>query len=88
LHPVFHISLLEPYKDPSEFHPHSDPEPFNLADDPALSIDKILDSHRVGHHFEYFCSLPDSENAWLPLSDIPHTYDELLDHYHRRHPCA
>ena len=54
LHPVFHVSLLEPYKDPSEFHIHADPKPFELADDPALSIDKILDSRCVGHHFEYF----------------------------------
>ena len=89
LHPVFHVSLLEPYKDPSEFHIHADPEPFELADDPALSIDKILDSRRVGHRFEYFVhfrSLPNSENSWLPLSDIPRTYNELIDRYHRRHP--
>ena len=89
LHPVFHVFLLEPYKDPSEFHIHADPEPFELADNPALSIDKILDSCRIGHCFEYFIhfrSLPNSENSWLPLSDIPRTYDELIDRYHRRHP--
>ena len=86
LHPVFHVSLLEPYKDPSEFHTHADPEPFKLADDPALFIDKIIDSRHVRHCFKYFVhfrSLPDSENLWLPLSDIPRTYDELIDHYHR-----
>ena len=58
LHPVFHISLLEPYKDPSEFHAHSDPEPFQLPEDPALLIDKILDSRHIEHHFEYFRSFP------------------------------
>ena len=86
LHPVFHVSLLEPYKDPSEFHTHADPEPFKLADDPALFIDKIIDSRHVRHCFKYFVhfrSLPDSENLWLPLSDIPRTYNELIDHYHR-----
>ncbi|KAH7919984.1 hypothetical protein BV22DRAFT_978033, partial [Leucogyrophana mollusca] len=93
LHPVFNVSLLEPYKDPSEFHPHSEPEPFKLLpdDDPALSIHSIRDCRKIGHRFEYFVhfkSLPDSEDSWIPLSDIPTTYNELLEHFHRRHTKA
>jgi hypothetical protein len=43
LYPVFNVSLLEPYNDPSEFHPHSDPIPFSLSKDPVLAIQSILD---------------------------------------------
>ena len=93
LHPVFHVSLLEPYKDPSEFHPHADPTPFELVvdNDPSLSIHSILDCRKVGHRYEYlvhFKNSSDSEDAWIPLSDIPTTYNELLERYHRRHPRA
>ncbi|KAF5372651.1 hypothetical protein D9615_009824 [Tricholomella constricta] len=90
LHPVFHTSLLEPYQDPSEFHPHSSPRPFQLADS-TPSISNILDSRKIGHRYEYFVhwhSLPDSENSWIALSDIPTTANELIDRFHRRHPRA
>jgi len=91
LYPVFHISLLEPYHDPSEFHPHSPPQPIELADDPANDIKAILDCRKIGHRYEYFIqwkSLPDSENSWIPLSDIPTTFNELIERFHRRHPRA
>ncbi len=90
LHPVFHTSLLEPYSDPSEFHPHSEPEPFQLSD-PALSISSILDCRKIGHRYEYlirWLDLPETDNSWIPLSDIPSTFNELIDKFHRRHPRA
>ncbi|KAJ3495813.1 hypothetical protein NLJ89_g10573 [Agrocybe chaxingu] len=90
LHPVFHTSLLEPYNDPSEFHPHAEPEPFQLAD-PALSISNFLDCRKTGHRYEYlvkWIDQPDSENSWIPLSDIPSSFNELLERFHRRHPRA
>ncbi|KAF7345784.1 Transposon Tf2-12 polyprotein [Mycena venus] len=93
LHPVFHISLLEPYKDPSEFHVHADPQPFELApdDDPATHVAAILDACKTGHRYEYlvrFSGASEDEAAWVPLSNIPHTADELLERFHRRHPRA
>ncbi|KAF7336487.1 Transposon Tf2-12 polyprotein [Mycena sanguinolenta] len=93
LHPVFHISLLEPYNDPSEFHPHADPQPFELLpdDDPATRVAAILDARKTGRRFEYlvhFTGASEDEDAWVPLSDIPRTADELLERFHRRHPRA
>ena len=91
LHPVFNIALLEPYHDPSLFHPHASPAPFQLGDDPALSIKSILDCRKIGHRYEYFVqwkNQPDSENSWIPLSDISTTDNELLERFHRRHPRA
>ncbi|KAG2335909.1 hypothetical protein BDR05DRAFT_839721, partial [Suillus weaverae] len=89
LHPVFNISLLKPYSDPSDFHTHASPLPFNLTDDPANDIKSILDCHKTGHRYEYLVqwkSLPKSEDSWLPLSDIPTLFNELIEHFHRCHP--
>lgn len=92
LHSVFHVSLLQPYSDPSEFHPHASPEPFNIfSDSPSTSIHSILDCRKVGHRFEYLVhwkDLPSSEDSWTPLSDIPTSSNELLEHFHRRHTRA
>jgi Chromo (CHRromatin Organisation MOdifier) domain len=89
LHPVFHVSLLEPYHDPSVFHSHSEPEPFQLADDSALNIHSIYDARKIGHQYEYFVrwkNQPESKNSWIPLSNIPTSHNKLLDHFHRCNP--
>ena len=92
LHPVFHVSLLEPYSDPSEFHPHASPEPFDVvSDSPVPIIHSILDFRKIGHRYEYFVhflNLPDSEDSWIPLSDIPTSSNELITRFHRRHSRA
>lgn len=88
LHPVFNVSLLEPYSDPSDFHTHASPLPFDLADDPANDIKSILDCRKTGHRYEYLVrwkSLPESEDSWLPLSDIPTLFNELIERFHCRH---
>ena len=89
LHPIFHVSLLEPYHDPSDFHAHASPMPFVLDTDNAPSIHSILNSRRLGQRYEYLVRWEKSssdEDSWIPLSDIPSMYNELLDRFHRRHP--
>lgn len=92
LHPVFHVSLLEPYSDPSEFHPHSTPHPFDVdLDTPPDTIASILDSRKLGQRYEYLVrwkGLSDDEDSWVPLSDIPTSQNELIERFHRRHPRA
>ena len=89
LHPVFHVSLLEPYHDPSDFHAHASPMPFVLDTDNTPTIHSILDSRRLGQRYEYSVHWEKSssdEDSWIPLSDIPSTYNELLERFHHRHP--
>ena len=92
LHPVFHISLLEPYHDPSQFHAPALPAPFELApDDSARTLDSILDARKLGQRYEYLVrwkGLSAEEDSWVPLSEIPTTSDEMVDRFHRRHPRA
>ncbi|KAF9011658.1 hypothetical protein BDZ89DRAFT_897459, partial [Hymenopellis radicata] len=88
LHPVFNVTLLEKYHDPSEFHTHADPEPFTIDDQPPR-IQSITESRKIGHRFEYFVcwhGLPIEESAWTPLSDIPTTADDIINKFHRQHP--
>ncbi|OJT06055.1 Transposon Tf2-12 polyprotein [Trametes pubescens] len=90
LHPVFHVSLLEPYPDLSQFHPHATPAPFDVAlDTPSPSIHSILDSRKLGQRYEYlvrWAELSPDEDSWVPLSDLPTTTNEMIERFHRRHP--
>ena len=65
--------------------------PFELINDSALTIESILDSRRIGLTYEYLVHFKDSDNSndsWVPLTDIPSTYDDLIEKFHRRHPKA
>ncbi|KAJ3991283.1 hypothetical protein F5050DRAFT_1556183, partial [Lentinula boryana] len=89
LHLVFHCSLLEPYKDPSLFHAHADPIPIELSLDLLPTIDRIVDSCKIGQRYDYLIhwkDQPDSEDSWVNLTDLPTPTDELVDKFHRRHP--
>lgn len=94
LHPVFNIDLLEPYTSPASFPGRSahSSAPTPIVDDgsaPGFQIQQILDVRRVGRRFDYFVEfkgLPTTERAWIPLSDIPSSYNEVLEVFHRRHP--
>ncbi len=88
LHPIFNITLLEKYHDPSKFHPHTNLEPFTIDRLPPW-IHSITESHKIRHHFEYFVcwqGLPIEESAWTPLSDIPTMADDIIKKFHHQHP--
>ena len=94
LHPVFNINLLEPYIAPSDFPGRSDnsSSAIPILEDessPGSAIKEFLDVRRVGRRFDYFVDYenqPPTERAWIPLSDIPTTYNEALERFHRRNP--
>ncbi|PIL28410.1 hypothetical protein GSI_08444 [Ganoderma sinense ZZ0214-1] len=92
LHPVFHVSLLEPYYDTTAPLPHSNPVPFPISEDsPAPAIHAILDCRKLGQRYEYLVhwrDLPQDEDSWVPITDIPSTANELLERFHRRHTRA
>jgi transposase InsO family protein len=94
LHPVFNVNLLERYEPPANFpgrHQHTAANPL-LVDEsasPGIPIKEFLDVRRIGRRFDYlvdFIDQPISERSWIPLSDIPSTYNEMLERFHRRHP--
>ena len=80
------VSLLEPYRGPLN---EITTARVILESDPTPEVARVLDSRKVGRRYDYLVSwkdLPASENSWVPHSDLPSTLDEVLEHFHRRHP--
>jgi len=92
LHPVFNISLLEPYIPPTDFpdrvQPSSAIPDVILEGEIEMNIKEILDVRKIGRRFDYlldFVDKPISDRSWTPLFKIPSSYDELIERFHRRH---
>ena len=94
LHPVFHISLLEPFKDatiiPNQIQDSSITQ-VNLAPDATTNpeISTILDSRKIGHRHDYLIhwkGLPDSENSWTPFAEISTSLYPYLEQFHHCNP--
>lgn len=85
VHPVFHVSLLEPY--------HASDQPVH-APAPELASDvfagaTVLDSRVRYNRVEYFIRLHDrpvSENAWYAYSNLPASTRPLLRRFHTANP--
>ena len=95
LHPVFHTSLLEPYVNP-DIIPDRISTPtvpnIQLVDEPdtlSKDIATIINSRKVGRRYDYFVhwkDLPDTENSWLPFSEVPNNLYYILEQFHRCNP--
>lgn len=94
LHRVFHVSLLEPYREnviPGRIQPP--PEPILVADDdhPLYIVDQILDSKYKRGKLHYFLSwegYPPSDRTWEPAHQLGGTggLDKAIAEYHQEHP--
>ena len=92
LHPVFNISLLEPYHVPTSFlnwlQPHTSLPETVLKDSDHLQFREILDVQKIRCRFNYFLDFihnPPTEQVWIPLSEIPHSYNEVIECFHHHH---
>src|SRR5439155_24041465 len=54
IHPVFHVSLLEPYKAPSIAHTPPPPPPVMLDSEEEFEVDQILASKFIRKRLYYF----------------------------------
>jgi len=94
VHPVFHISMLEPAT-PNTFQQHSEPPPAPVIIDGELEyeISKIVDS-KIDRRRA--CKLlykviwlgyedTDNDSEWLPATELEHA-KELLSDFHLRYP--
>ena len=76
VHPVFHASLLEPYKQSGEIpHPEA-PKQHELGEfgDDVYYVDKIVDQRKnENDQWEYlvkWTGYPESENTWEPAANV------------------
>lgn len=92
LHLVFHTSILEPYIDPHTIPDRittSTTSDIKLPDNTPNQISTIIDSRKVGRRYDYFIhwkDTADTENSWIPFSEIPNTLYYILEQFHRRNP--
>jgi len=92
LHPVFHVSLLEPYHPPTNIPGRVVPPPPPTFLDgknsvPWMEVDKILDCRKIGRRFDYLvswvgCSV--DKNSWVHLSDLSTGLSKAIEQFHRQ----
>jgi hypothetical protein len=89
IHPVFHVSLLDPYKSSAIPDRIQDPPPPVVVDyELEWEVEEILYSRlRRRRLFYKVCwkNYPPSDDSWQPASDLTNSPD-LVDEFHSRYP--
>jgi len=90
IHPVFHNSLLKPYKETSAYGPNFTCPPPEIVGDKEghYEIERILTScptrnRKSTQYLVKWKGYPDSENSWLPAKELQ-SAQELLKQFHDR----
>ena len=89
IHPVFHVSLLEPYHAntiPGRTQPP--PPPVTIEDEVEYEVDKILDSKIERNKVKYLISWKGygpHEHTWEPAESLEHASNTVTQ-YHIRYP--
>lgn len=89
IHPVFHISLLEPATAnpfPNRIAPP--PAPIDIEADLEYEVEEVLDSRRRGRGIQYLIlwkGYPISDSTWEPPDNVRNAQDLVAD-FHRRYP--
>ena len=89
IHPVFHVSLLEPYKEntiPGRKQPP--PPPITINDNLEYVVHQILDSRIHRGKLQYYVDwqgYSPAERTWEPASHLSHAQNAVTD-FHYRYP--
>jgi RNase H-like domain found in reverse transcriptase/Reverse transcriptase (RNA-dependent DNA polymerase)/Integrase zinc binding domain/Chromo (CHRromatin Organisation MOdifier) domain len=85
LHPVFHVSLLEPAKGQTPDAMNTEIQPIN--EEQEYEVEKILDQRISNGKHEYLVKWKDyeeTENSWEPTEHL--NCDFLVKQFHRQNP--
>jgi len=90
VHPVFHASLLYPYKeDTIEDCIQPRPPPVVADDGEGYEVEEILDSRVKRKRFQYlvkWVGYPHEDNSWVSPSDM--NAKKAIEKFHKAHPQA
>jgi RNase H-like domain found in reverse transcriptase/Integrase zinc binding domain/Chromo (CHRromatin Organisation MOdifier) domain len=90
VHPVFHVSKLDPYHEDPKDPNHPEPPPDVIEGEPEWEVEKILDAKFAGQRLKFLVKWfgwPDSENTWQDEVDLEHA-KEMIEEFYRDHPSA
>ena len=92
IHPVFHVSLLDPYTpDPIPGRSQPPPLPVITAEgEEEYEVNEILKSRRFRGTYQYFVDwkgYPPSERSWVSWRDMENA-EELVKTFHSQFPNA
>ena len=89
IHPMFHNSLLTPYKETTEHRPNVTQPPPDIVEGKTdhYEVEKVLDAKPTPNCWGILYKIkwkgyPDSENEWIPASGMKHASD-LVQEFHR-----
>jgi hypothetical protein len=89
VHPVFHVSLLEPYRESSfPGRVQSPPPSIEIENHEEYEVDKILDSRRRWGKLEYFVHWSGydvNERTWEPAENLANAPAKVQE-FHQRYP--
>ena len=89
VHPVFHVSLLDPYKEseiPGRTQPP--PPPIVIEDQFEYEVEEILNSCLVRNRLFYLVKwkgYPASDNSWEPVAHLTNCKDLIIS-FHSQYP--
>lgn len=86
LHPVFHVSLLEPARGDTPIATDTELQPENELIE--YEVEAILDRRLVGRREEFLIKwegYEPTDNSWEPTRNIS---NDLLEEFRRRHPTT
>jgi hypothetical protein len=89
IHPVFHVSLLEPYRENQlDGRTQDPPPPLEVEGELEYEVKEILDSKIIRGRLRYLVDWvgyhPD-ERSWEPVEHVQHAVDAVAE-FHRRYP--
>ena len=90
VHPVFHVSKLEPYQENPDDPNFSLPPPDIIEGEPEWEVEDILASKMFHNKLRYLVKWkgwPSSDNSWEPRENLENS-PELLEEFHKKHSNA